>query len=86
MAAVIAWVAANWVAILKVMALVATGVALGFTVARYIQTLYQPQVAYAFEATAQLIPLAVNFMVISLMFQMIGVVRELTTSVLRGRE
>lgn len=75
--AIVAALASNWLAILKVILLIGTGVAVGYTVYKYITALEQPAVTQTFQAVAQLVPMMVTLMTFQTMVMIMSTMREM---------
>lgn len=84
MVTALAFVAANWLTILKLILLVGTGAAVGYTIYKYISAVEQPAVTQTFAVVAQLAPLMVTMMVFNLMTDIMGTMRDLLAQVPRS--
>lgn len=73
----LAFIAANWLTILKLILLVGTGAAVGYTIFKYITAIEQPAVTQTFGVVAQLVPFMVTMMVFNLMMTIMTTMRDL---------
>lgn len=85
MSAVLGWISAHWIQLMKLIAVIGAGIAVGWGVYSLIQATGRPEVQATYAIMAQMFPLMIQMFTMMFIFQLFGMFREFIGGFLTAR-